>query len=111
MRAVIEYNLVDLEITALVAACQADKIAARIALAREYRLPQVINVHDAKLAELVLAQRLFGAGYPKYPAVQNWLLLGRQVTEAFSYRTAALQEMVARIPETMRFEVTIAQNR
>jgi hypothetical protein len=109
MRAVVEYNRVDLEVTALVAACQADKVAARIALAREYRLPRVINVHDAKLAELVLAQRLFGTDYPKYPTVQNWLLLGRQVTEAFSYRTAALQEMVARIPETMRFEVTIAQ--
>src|SRR5689334_7221725 len=36
MRAVTEYNKVDLEVTALVAVCQADKIAARIALAKEY---------------------------------------------------------------------------
>jgi hypothetical protein len=109
MRAVVDYNLVDLEVTALVAACQADKIAARIALAQEYRLPRVINVHDAKLAEMVLAQRLFGTGYPTYPTAQSWLLLGRQITEVFSYRATALQEMVARIPDIMRFEAIVTQ--
>ena len=55
-----DYNAVDLEVTAMVAACQAATINARIALAREYQSRKVINVHDAKLAELVLAHRLFG---------------------------------------------------
>jgi hypothetical protein len=109
MQAVANYNAVDLEVTARVAACQAATINARIALAREYQSRKVINVHDAKLAELVLAQRLFGSNPPKYPKIQSWHLPGRQVTEAFSFRSPALQEMVARIPEMMRFEVTVTQ--
>jgi hypothetical protein len=109
MQAVADYNAVDLEVTARVAACQAATINARIALAREYQSRKVINVHDAKLAELVLAQRLFGSNPPKYPKIQSWHLPGRQVTEAFSFRSPALQEMVARIPEMMRFEVTVTQ--
>ncbi len=78
----------------MVARCQAATINARLALAREYRSRKVINVHDAKLAELVLAHRLFGTTARKYPKVLSWILLGSQVTEAFTFRTPALQELV-----------------
>ena len=90
MQAVADYNAVDLEVTAMVAACQAATINARIALAREYHSRKVINVHDAKLAELVLARRLFANGPPKYPKTQSWNLPDSQVTEAFSFRSPAM---------------------
>jgi hypothetical protein len=105
MIAVAEYNKIDLDVTALVAATQADKIEARLALAREYRLRRVIAAHDAKLAESILAKQLFGDDRPTYPTVQTWTLPGRKITEKFSYRNAALQDMLTRIPELMRFEV------
>ncbi len=109
MCAVAEYNKVDLEVTALVAVCQADKIAARIALTKEYCARTTLNVHDPKLAEVVLAQRLFGTGRPTYPKVQSWLLLKRQFAEKFEYNTTAIRELVDRLPETMRFEVAVEQ--
>ncbi len=110
MQAVVDYNAVDLEVTARVAACQAATINARIALAREYQSRTVVNVHDAKLAELVLARRLFGPNAsPQYPKTKSWRLSGRQIAETFAFRTPALQEMLARIPETMRFDVTETQ--
>ena len=106
MQEVMDYNAVDLEVTARVAACQAATINARIALAQEYQTRKVINVHDAKLAELVLARRLFGPnGKPKYPKTRSWHLFRHQVAEIFTFNTPALQEMLTRLPEAMQFEV------
>jgi hypothetical protein len=41
--------------------------------------------------------------------LQSWLLLKRQFAEKFEYNTTAIRELVDRLPETMRFEVAVAQ--
>jgi hypothetical protein len=110
MADVVAYNAVDLAVTELLAKAQTDRIAARIALAKEYDSRDMINAYDAKLAELVLKDRLFGTGRATYPQTDSWTLYGSQIAEKFAYRTPALQEVLDRLPETMPFEKVVRPN-
>ena len=110
MPAVVAYNGVDLDVTALVGGAQAEKIASRIALSREYSLPALICAPDAKMAEIILAKQLFGRSYPTYPKVRTWALAAAAVTQKFAFHTPALQELLTRIPD-MEFCVEVEEPR
>jgi putative DNA primase/helicase len=106
MQVVVDYNANDLEVTSRVAAHQDTRIMARVALAREFRVRDVLNAYDAKLVELILAHQIFGKAPWEYPKPwATWTLVTSRVTDLFTFQTPAIQEMVARIPEMIQFRI------
>jgi hypothetical protein len=98
MKVVAQYNLLDLEVTRLVANESQDMIMARLALSVEYGLP-LFNMHDAKCAEKVLATKLFCGGKPDYPTATSWAISGKRLTQGFDYAAPELRELLDRISQ------------
>lgn len=104
MRHVASYNELDLEITSMVAATMAPAINGRIAITTTYGC-DVLNRHDAGLAEKVVASRLFH-GKPSYCPQTTWFLHGRSLTDGFHFTHPELIALRDRIAAwQMRFSV------
>lgn len=95
MRKVMQYNILDLEITGLVAELLRPAIDARIAISIDYSV-NVMSAHDAALAQSVMASRLFAAK-PVWPSARSWTITGQTLTEGFAYEHPELKALLERI--------------